>query len=386
VDWKNTSGFGKDGNPPLVAIYTGHHPRNNMEEQCIAYSNDKGRTWTKFAGNPVISLGNDFRDFRDPKVHWNEQRKWWVMTVAMAAERKIRFYSSPDLKTWSLLNTFGPAGATEGVWECPDLFELPIEGTKEKRWVLIVNVGSGSIAGGSGTQYFVGQFDGATFRADVSPTGRPLWVDYGKDFYAAVSWSDLPRTDRRRVWIGWMANTHYAGDTPTSPFRSAMSLPRELTLRQNAEGIRLVQAPARELKKLRGKHDKFGSGTVAQANEWLKKRNVAGNSLEILIETESDGLKVFKGENEETLIGKTFVDRSRSGKVDFHKAFSGRHEAPKANGPMHIFLDTCSVEVFAANGEIVFTDLVFPSVKSRGIELAGPASAKVKSLEVWELR
>src|SRR5687767_2065816 len=147
VDWKNTTGFGKDDKPPLVAIYTGHYTKKPLQNQHIAYSNDRGRTWTKHAGNPVLDIGD--KDFRDPKVMWHEGTKRWVMTVAWPTHRKVRFYASPNLKEWTHLSDFGPAGSTSGIWECPDLFPL---GTK---WVLIVNVGSGAPAGGSGCQYFI---------------------------------------------------------------------------------------------------------------------------------------------------------------------------------------------------------------------------------------
>ena len=169
VDWKNTSGLGKNGKPPMVAIYTCYRPSDRMQFQCIAFSNDKGRTWTKYASNPVIDIHST--SFRDPKVQWYEPGKHWIMTVSLSAEHKVRFYSSTNLKDWTLLSEFGPAGGTAGVWECPDLFQLPVEGTHEKRWVLVVNINPGSIAGGSGGQYFIGQFDGTRFVED--PGSRP---------------------------------------------------------------------------------------------------------------------------------------------------------------------------------------------------------------------
>lgn len=148
MDLNNTSGFGQDGKPPMVAIYTGFRPADGLQFECIAYSNDKGRTWTKYSGNPVININS--KDFRDPKVQWYEPTKSWLMTVSLSAQHKVRFYGSPNLKDWTLLSEFGPAGGTAGVWECPDLFPLTVEGTDEKRWVLAVNMNPGSIAGGSG--------------------------------------------------------------------------------------------------------------------------------------------------------------------------------------------------------------------------------------------
>ena len=233
VDSKNTSGFGRNGRPPLVAIYTGHYTSKPLQNQHIAYSTDRGRTWTKYSGNPVLDIGE--KDFRDPRVFWHEPTKRWVMAVSWPAQRKVRFYASRDLKDWTHLSDFGPAGSTQGIWECPDLFPLRVEnGTAgvlpadrrapaptaaqpqagvpsaapeggrapDQKWVLVVNVGSGAPAGGSGCQYFVGDFDGNQFSVDhihtadapARPAGEPaLWADYGPDFYAAVSWNDIPR-------------------------------------------------------------------------------------------------------------------------------------------------------------------------------------------------
>jgi len=562
VDWKNTSGFGKDGKPPLVAIYTGcRADSDGTQFECIAYSNDQGRTWTKYSGNPVIDRQS--KDFRDPKVQWFEATRSWVMTVSLSAEHKVCFYGSDNLKDWKLLSQFGPAGATAGVWECPDLFELPVEGTHEKRWVLAVNMNPGSVAGGSGGQYFIGQFDGTKFTADadsstkptpeVVPAGRvladfegkdygdwkatgeafgpgpaqgqlgdqnpvdgyrgrglvnsyyhgdattgtltspefevtqpflnfligggsqketrmdllvagkvvrtasgadaerlkwsswdvrefinqkavlqivdnatggwghinvdqitladaparpaseaALWFDYGKDYYAAVSWSDIPKVDGRRLWIGWMNNWQYGGDEPTSPWRSAMSIPRQPGLRRTAEGIRLVQKPVREMEKLRDRHFAFPGGDIAAANAWLAENQIAGQQLELIVElapqtSGTQGVKVLKGDKEETLIGvdrsrgQLFVDRTQSGKVNFNPQFSGVHVAPLPGiaGPvkLHIFVDASSVEVFVNDGERVFTDLVFPSAGSRGVEFfESENGAKITSLNVWTLK
>ena len=255
VDWENTTGVGRDGRPPLVAIYTGHRTDRPSQSQYLAYSTDRGRTWTRYAGNPVLDVGS--AEFRDPKVMWHAPTRRWVMTVVLATEHTVRFYGSPDLKTWTPLSDFGPTAATGGVWECPDLFELPVDGdATDTRWVLIVNLNPGGIAGGSGGQYFVGRFDGTRFVADqdgggaapASPDPRgALWLDHGRDFYAGVTWSDAPKGDGRRVLLGWMNNWQYANDIPTAPWRSAMSVPRALSLTRTPAGIRLVQTPVREL-------------------------------------------------------------------------------------------------------------------------------------------
>ena len=410
VDWKNSSGFGKDGRPPLVAVYTGFRTTDRVQFQCIAYSNDKGRTWTKYSGNPVIDINS--MDFRDPKVQWHDATRRWIMTVSLSAEHKVRFYGSDNLKAWTLLSEFGPAGATGGVWECPDLFELPLPGTNDKRWVLVVNMNPGSVAGGSGGQYFIGRFDGTQFVADrdslIPPRpGRSAsesahWFDYGPDYYAAVSWSDVPASDDRRLWLGWMSNWEYGGDVPTSPWRSAMSIPREVGLSRTAEGIRLVQKPAREMESLRDRHFAFKSGDVSEANAWLKERHVQGDQLELMVEfaprsSGTEGVKVLKSDTEATVIGvdrqrgRAFVDRTQSGNVMFHQKFSGVYDAPLAvhdgRVKLHLFVDASSVEVFVNDGERVFTSLVYPSAASRGVEFFGSmTSARITSLNVWTLK
>jgi fructan beta-fructosidase len=398
VDWKNSSGFGKDGQPPLVAIYTGHHTKKPLQNQHIAYSNDRGRTWTRYAGNPVLDIGE--RDFRDPKVFWHTATGRWVMVVAWPVRRKVRLYDSPDLKHWTHLSDFGPAGAVEGVWECPDLFPLPAAG--KTKWLLFVNVGSGAPAGGSGCQYFVGNFDGKTFKSDAPSRQQPaLWLDRGPDCYAVVTWSDVPPSDGRRLALGWMSNWQYAIDVPTSPWRSAMTVPRELGLRQTADGLRLVQRPVRELEKLRGPLRQFKGGTAAEASAWLKRTGLGGGPLEMAVElapaaTGTTGVKLFKGEKEETVVGvdrgrgRVWVDRTHSGNVGFHARFPGVFAAPLARPgdrvKLHLFVDACSVEVFVNDGEQVLTSLVFPSKASRAVELFGPGDgAVVSALDVWPL-
>ena len=398
VDWNNTSGFGRGGEPPLVAIYTGH--REGNQSQYIAYSTDRGRTWTRYAGNPVLDIG--VADFRDPKVFWYAPNKRWVMVVALSPQRKLQFYGSPDLKRWTQLSEFGPAAAVGGVWECPDLFELPVDGdTQKTRWVLIVNLNPGAIAGGSGTQYFVGDFDGSRFTTAASgSTPATLWADYGKDFYAAVSWSDIPPRDGRRVWIGWMNNWQYGDKIPTSPWRSAQSVPRTLALRTSGEGIRLVQQPVSELRRLRTMHRSLGPRTIREGTTTLT--GISGRSLEIIAEFDVGtatelGFKVRTGRDEETVIGidrrvgQLFVDRTRSGEVGFHPEFSGRHTAPLrvSNGRvrLHILVDWSSVEVFAGAGESVITEQIFPSPESNGVALyARGGTARLRSLDAWALR
>ena len=561
VDWKNTSGFGEGNRPPLVAIYTGH--REGRQDQRLAYSRDRGRTWTKFPGNPVLDV--KMADFRDPKVFWHEATSRWVMTVALATEQKVHFYASPNLKEWKYVGEFGPAGAVDGLWECPDLFPLPVEKNQDgsggggQKWVLIVNINPGGPAGGSGCQYFVGEFDGARFTPDPLPaalaefvpdgtlladfengygdwkaegeafgrgpaegmlphqqpvlgfrgrklvnsfgggdrsqgtltsppfpitakhisfligggphdetrvdlhvdgkvvrtargrgrerlawqswdvsefrgregtlqvvdkgTGdwghinldhvllsneparaaseQPLWADFGADFYAGVSWSDVPRADGRRLWLGWMSNWNYANDVPTSPWRSAMSIPRELRLARIDGQYQLRQVPVAELESLRGARAAFAGGTVGDANAWIRQATLESGPLELSLSidpgsSERAGIRLYAGGDQETVIAvdprsrTVLVDRTKSGETTFHPKFPGTQSAPLARKEgetkLRIFVDTSSIEVFIDEGERVLTTLIFPRSGGREIEFFGPAETKIGASEAWPLR
>ena len=397
VDWRNTSGFGQGSEPPLIAIYTGHG--HGKQTQDLAFSNDRGRTWTKYAGNPVIDL--DKKDFRDPKVFWHQASNQWVMVVSMANDLYVQFYGSTDLKSWNHLSDFGPAGATgKPNWECPDLFELPIEGEAgETRWVLEVDMGDKAVAGGSGGEYFIGHFDGQSFRPEQA-LDQVNWVDFGRDFYAPVSWSDVPKSDGRRLWLAWMNNWETAL-LPTHPWRSAMSLPRSIALRRTPDGLRLVQHPVKELESLRGAGVVLDRRLLSPGTTPLDQFGISGNQVEIIAEFEvmaatSFGLKISKGGQEETIVGydtetqSMFVDRSKSGEIDFHPRFGGKHSGPlpmeDRRVRLHVFVDTSSVEVFGNDGYTVITDRIFPDPASQSIELYSKGgSTLLRSLEFWPL-
>ncbi|WP_250540426.1 levanase [Bacillus subtilis] len=400
VDKNNTSGFQTGKERPLVAIYT--QDREGHQVQSIAYSNDKGRTWTKYAGNPVIPNPGK-KDFRDPKVFWYEKEKKWVMVLA--AGDRILIYTSKNLKQWTYASEFGQGqGSHGGVWECPDLFELPVDGNpNQKKWVMQVSVGNGAVSGGSGMQYFVGDFDGTHFKNE-NPSNKVLWTDYGRDFYAAVSWSDIPATDSRRLWLGWMSNWQYANDVPTSPWRSATSIPRELKLKAFTEGVRVVQTPVKELETIRGTSKKWKNLTISPASHNVLAGQ-SGDAYEINAEFKVSpgsaaefGFKVRTGENQFTKVGydrrnaKLFVDRSESGNDTFNPAFNtGKETAPlkPVNGKvkMRIFVDRSSVEVFGNDGKQVITDIILPDRSSKGLELyAAKGGVKVKSLTIHPLK
>ena len=563
VDWKNTSGFGIDGKPPLVAIYTGNHTDRPHQDQRIAYSNDRGRTWTNYSGNPVLDIGE--RDFRDPKVFWHEPTKRWVMAITLCTPRQVRFYASPDLKQWTHLSDFGPAGATNSWWECPDFFPLPVDGkSRKEKWVLIVN-GGDAPNGGPGCQYFIGDFDGTTFTLDPTypqaqpefvPNGvtladfeggsygdwtatgdafgsapakgtlpnqqtvagyrgqglvntyrngdtatgtltspeftishghlsfligggrhpgvcalnllvdgavvrtatgddnerlawkswdvsalkgkkatlqivdqhtggwghinvdhliladapaRPatqpaLWADFGVDFYAAVTYGDIPRRDGRRIFIGWMNGPHYANNVPTDPWRSAQSIPRVLSLRTTAEGPRLFQEPVEELAKLREKRQRLTRADLKETQAWLAQRNLPHERFELELELDrlpADGevtLRIVTGPDQATVLRYDAgtqvlsLDRTRSGRVDFHPQFPGVHTAPVklADGrlKLRLFLDTSSIEVFAQDGAVVFTDVIFPDPGARRLELdaQNAPALRIRRLDLWPLK
>jgi len=402
VDAQNTSGFGTKKDPPLVAVYTGHRPADEMQSQCLAYSVDKGRTWTKYAANPVLPWE---KDFRDPKVFWHAPTHKWVMVVTKAADRRLRFYGSPDLKQWSLLSTFGPAGVPDTVkanWECPDLFPVPIEGEPGRsKWVLHVGMGNGHVSGGSGGEYFIGDFDGTTFHNE-NPPSTVLWGDYGRDNYAAVSWSGTTARGGAPYWIGWMSNWQYANDVPTHPWRNILTVPRTLSLRRTSQGLRLVQQPVRQLQDLRETKSSYRSTTLTPDQPLVPRQSDWGDALEIVAEFEPGtaaevGLRVRRGENEETVVGydtaakQLFVDRARSGKSDFKPGFAGRSAGPlKPAGnrvKLHLFIDRSSVEVFGNEGEAVLSELIFPRPESQGLQLySRGGDARLVRLEIWKLK
>ncbi len=386
IDRRNSSGFCTAGKPCLVAVYTGHTPASGsqpaLQTQNLAYSNDRGRTWTKYRGNPVLNL--NLPDFRDPKVFWSGESNQWVMVVSLPNDHKVRLYGSPDLKRWRRLSEFGPAGAIGGQWECPELFQLPVEGnTAESRWVLKVGLNPGGPQGGSGEQYFIGHFDGARF-TNENPASLTLWTDYGKDCYCALTFNGLPANEKP-LMIGWMDNWQYARSLPTSPWRGQMTIPRRLSLRRTAQGIRLFQQAADELQRLRDQPSDIADKTMEQVNRALatsgsrKSHTFELKSTISLGSAQEAGWKLLGDDGSSTRIGydrraKTvFVDRRHSGLVGFSKDFPARTEAPLLlSGDilrLDVFVDKCSMEVFADGGRVTITDLVFPKANAYGMEV-----------------
>ena len=393
VDHNNTAGFGKGA---VVAFYTSAKatPWGDVQSQSMAYSLDNGKTFTKYEGNPILTSSE--KDFRDPKIFWYAPGKHWVMMLAVGQHMEI--YSSVNLKEWKKESEFGAMqGAHGGVWECPDLVEIPVEGTHEKKWVLICNLNPGGPFGGSAAQYFVGSFDGKKF-VNESPT-QTKWMDWGKDNYATVTWNNAP--DGRCIALGWMSNWQYANNVPTRQYRSANTLARDLTLYREGQELYLKSTPSVEVKKARGKKVSIPSFKVSEKHEMVNlfEEKQGAYEVEIVIQNTGASKIAFcllndKGEKVSMyydLNRKQFVmDRSESGKVDFSKDFPAVTVAP-ANVDkeltLRLFVDRSSIEAFGEDGKFVMTNLVFPSQPY--VKMCFEADKNgyaVKSLNVYKLQ
>ena len=388
VDTDNTAGFGAGA---IVAIYTQNSDR---QVQSIAYSTDNGRSFTKYENNPVLT--SDARDFRDPKVFWHKETQRWIMLLAVGQEMQI--FSSSNLKDWAFESSFGEGqGAHGGVWECPDLFELPVDGTNEKKWVLLCNLNPGGPFGGSATQYFVGTFNGKEF-ANESPS-QTKWMDWGKDHYAAVTWSDAP--DNRRIAIAWMSNWQYANDVPTSQYRSPNSVPRDLSLFTVDGETYLQSAPSPELLKLRdvSKKRSFKVNGTRIIKDMIAD-NEGAYEIELTIENQyADviGFRLYNDKGEEVdmqydMKEKKFsMDRRKSGDVGFNENFPmltwTAIESGKDELKLRLFVDKSSVEAFGDGGRFVMTNQVFPSEPYTHIDFYSKGGAyKVDSFVIYKLK
>ena len=385
IDWNNTSGLQQGEHPPMVAIFTQHlmagekADRDDFQVQSIAYSNDKGRSWTMYEGNPVIP-NPGIRDFRDPKVFWHEDSQKWVMIFA--AGDRVKLYNSPDLKSWEFLSDFGEnAGGHGGVWECPDLFKMKVEGSEEEQWVMLVSINPGGPNGGSATQYFVGDFDGKTFENIYSPE-TIKWLDYGRDNYAGVTWSDVPESDGRRLFIGWMSNWDYAQVVPTEKWRSAMTIPRSLHLVKNEDDYLVASRPVAELDKLAGRTIPFKGGIIDASSLFYLDRDDQGNlnwplrielTVDLVKSTSTHfGLHLENPAGDVYTLGlngtQLYSNRTNAGKTDFEDRFAKKEHSfdiadqlGNETVKMEVFIDRSSIEIFVDDGVAVMTDLVFPN-------------------------
>lgn len=393
VDKDNTAGFGKGA---VVAFYTSAKstPWGDVQSQSMAYSLDNGKTFIKYEHNPILTSTE--RDFRDPKVFWYAPGKHWVMMLAVGQEMQI--YSSGNLKEWKKESSFGAMqGAHGGVWECPDLVEVAVEGSKEKKWVLICNLNPGGPFGGSAAQYFVGSFDGKKF-VNESPT-QTKWLDWGKDNYATVTWSNAPAG--RCIALGWMSNWQYANSVPTTQYRSANTLARDLTLYRVGGELYLKSKPSPEIKKARAEEKKIPTFEVKGNYEVasLLADNKGAYEIEMAIENKGTSKIDFSLMNEKgekvamyyDVVRKQFVmDRSASGIVGFSRDFPAATVAPVRNTDqihLRLFIDRSSVEAFGEEGEYVMTNLVFPAEPyNRMVFSSDKGSYIVKSMNVYRLQ
>ena len=382
VDFANTSGFGTTENPPLVAIFTYHlmagekAGKTDFQTQGIAYSIDDGETWTKYDGNPVI--GNDgIKDFRDPKVFWDTANYTWVMSLV--AGDHLQIWNSNDLKSWSKLSEFGKdKGAHGGVWECPDLFKLNVAGTDEEKWILLISINPGAPNGGSGTQYFIGDFDGEKFTTEQKDI---KWIDWGTDNYAGVTYNVLPEDyygDKydndpkdERIFIGWMSNWTYARDTPTEKWRGATTVPRKLSLVKNGNDYELYNYPIEGLDKLLEKGDIKELQIAPNGSETITNDNF--NQAEIRFTSSAKDFRlIFRNEAKDSLVllmdselGVFSLDRRHSGKTDFQQDFPSIQkmpvpELPEGEFEVRMVLDRSSIELFINEGQYVMTAQIFP--------------------------
>ena len=356
IDHANTAGFGEDA---VVAIYTSAEVRG--QHQSIAYSTDGGLTFTPYEGNPVLE--GDIPDFRDPKVFWDDQTGRWVMTLA--CQQEVRFYGSADLKQWTLLSCFGAEyGCHGGVWECPDLVQLPMA-NGDSQWVLLLNINPGGPFGGSATQYFVGNWDGTTFTCIDGPE-ETKWLDYGKDHYATVTWNSAP--DGRIVAIGWMSNWQYANVVPTQAFRSQNTIARDLSLYTDDKGeIRVAVVPSPENDALLGKK------ITRPADACVIDLELSGTETSVITLSNSKGEKVVMTLD---VHAHTFaMDRTAAGDCSFSQDFAAVTVSPlfvaREQYNVRLFIDHCSIEAFDCKGAWAMTNLVFPSEPYNKLDIQG---------------
>lgn len=396
IDRSSTAGYGKDA---VVGLYTS---ADASQTQSLVWSDDNGETFRTYAANPVLTLESEARD---PNMFWDDDARQWVLVLAHALEHEMLIFTSPDMKKWTLQSSFGKGiGAQEGVWECPDLFRLPVEGSGEEKWVMLCNLNPGGPFGGSATQYFIGEFDGKTFKADVDADGNipTKWMDFGKDHYATVSWSDAP--GGRRTVIGWMSNWQYAAEVPTMQFRSANTLPREVRLFKVADGqIYLSSEPSPELTALRGSLSlKVRKASVGRKSRTYVLPSANDGVCEIVFDVDarksgaveielsnSDGGKVVM--MYDAVAHTLSFDRTKSGVVDFSQDFPAVTVAPTFETDnrisLRIFIDRSSIEVFGNNGNFVMTNLVFPTIPYTRLSVsARGGNAKIENLQIYSIK
>ena len=385
VDVHNTTGFGTANKPPLVAIYTGH--TDTLQTQNLAFSNDKGISWTKFKGNPVLDYHK--KDFRDPNVFWYQPTQQWIMALSFPNEHQIGFFSSKNLQQWQQISVFGPLGDTSGVWECPDLMQVPIDGQSGKtKWVLFTSQNATM-------QYFVGDFDGVNF-INENPANTIFKQDYGTEYYAAVAYHNTP--NKQPIAIGWVNNWNYANDIPTTPWKGAMALPRKLSVKKIDGRWQLLQKPISAIAAQRGAQIELGTLAVTDTKLLPLQSQVFEMQCVLKPSLGESGIKIAVGNGNYFTIGYNsksqtlFTDRSHVGTAFFNKNFDSlaicKAKVPLVNGKLqlHIYYDKSILEIYANNDASVFTVQLFPDEKNTGIELySNGGTATFQSLSFWKM-
>lgn len=387
IDKNNTAGFGQNA---MVAIFTYHNDeiwkagKKNTESQGIAYSLDEGKTWTKYKGNPVLNNSGE-QDFRDPKVFWNDIIKQWTMILAV--HDHLQIYSSSNLKNWTLESSFKPDNDIEvGTWECPDLIKMKVENSKEEKWVLIQNHDRKAPSGGSGTRYFVGDFDGKTFK-NTQPS---VWMDYGTDFYAGVTFSNVP--EDKKIMISWMSNWFYATKVPTEVWRSAMTLPRELLLKKInnqyivtqkiVDGFNKIVVPVLNAKTLQLPFEKKLNLSQAEL-----KFNIENSQNDFKIELANAKNEVFEIE----LKGNQLItNRKKSGLINFEEHFAEKPQTMNLRNQkirnVQLVLDQSSVEILLNDGEFSMTNLFFPTENYTVLKVNSNQKTVIKKLKINNIK
>ena len=409
VDHNNTSKLGSANNPPIVATFTHHDfegekaKTNDFQKQSIAYSTNGGAKWVKYPGNPVIANTAKIKDFRDPKVVWHEDSQKWILVLA--AYDRVKFYGSSNLIDWEFLSDFAIQG-DHRLWECPDLFQINVEETAEKKWVLLVSIQKEAPNGGTATSYFVGEFDGKEFKSDRQ---NQKWLDWGTDNYAFVTWNNVPKEDGRILGIGWMSNWQYAQIVPTEKWRSAMTLPRELKLLNQNTDYYLHSKPVTEFQTLRAESSAYGPMNITDEKVLNGGFDPAQAEFEFTVDLKkttaaSFGIKFQNDLGEYFVIKfnksdkKMYVDRTHSSTLKFSDDFfNAIHSAPlkfdEAHMNIHLFMDAASSEIFINDGALSFSSILFPSKKFDAISLFADDGAlnisktKIHALNsIWHLK
>ena len=416
IDHNNSAGYGKDA---MIAFYTSASDEHG-QIQCMAYSNDNGRTYTKYENNPILTPFDGLKDFRDPKVFWYEPAQKWYMIVS--ADKNMRFYSSADLKSWEYLSQFGEGyGVQPNQFECPDFIQLPVDGNKDNmKWVMIVNINPGCPFGGSATEYFIGDFDGKEFKCDTDKS-ITKWLDFGKDHYATVCFSN---TGDRIIAVPWMSNWQYANVTPIRQYRGANALPRELSLYTKDGEVYMAANVVKETETLRKSTRSIENVTVESETviDSITDGINSGVELEMDIvpgKAQTVGFDIMNAKGEKTKIyldlksGRAVMDRTESGLIAFgEKAephFKENHDRRKTESVnyindfalgtwaplslcegksyhLNVFVDKCSVELFVDGGRIAMTNLVFPTEVYNSLRFyTEGGKAEIKNLNIHKL-